>query len=306
MSEQVTPAFTPPPALSPEATRAADWLRDLSRVARTSRLYSSSNSVIETAREEFARKTGEGVEEGGGWASQTLPEEILFGEELIVRLPRRGPTRGATAQRLLSELPFRLYRDGVRELSLLPGIPRRDVDALVDAVALAWTDRNRADDVVTSLWQSNPTHIRVEAAPPEQVLYVATGVGAEGLASRGVGLGLGLPPRATRMTGDPARADLALLEALAHVSKSELGEKLDASSSDDLAAFFRLVIALESPGVPLALIALGTSRPARQRASAAATLTHLCAADPALLAPRLDDPRPEFVQAIVKILGHIR
>src|SRR5258708_12922109 len=91
MSEQVTPAFTPVPTLSPEATRAADWLRDLSRVARTSRLYSASNSVIETAREEFARKTGECVAESGGWTFQVLPEEILFADEFIVPPPPPPP-----------------------------------------------------------------------------------------------------------------------------------------------------------------------------------------------------------------------
>ena len=131
MSEETTPspAAPPPgPGLSPGAVLAADWLRDLSRTAKTARLYQSSNPVVEEARSELARATSEHVEAAGGWTFRITPEEILLDEELIIHPPRRGPQRGEAAQRLISELPFRLYRDGVRELTILPGIPRRDVD----------------------------------------------------------------------------------------------------------------------------------------------------------------------------------
>jgi hypothetical protein len=190
-------AGSPVPGLSPRAVAAAHWLRDLARTAKTTRLYATSNAAVEEARAEFARTTLSQVEEAGGWTIRILPEEILLEEESIVHPPRRGPTRGEAAQRLISELPFRLYRDGVRELEVLPGIPRRDVDALVDALALAWTERNRADDFVTALWQANPTHVRIVAAPPEQVLYASTGAGVPRESERGLGLSLGLPPVAT-------------------------------------------------------------------------------------------------------------
>jgi len=53
VSEETTPspAAPPPgPGLSPGAVLAADWLRDLSRTAKTARLYQSSNPVVEEAR----------------------------------------------------------------------------------------------------------------------------------------------------------------------------------------------------------------------------------------------------------------
>jgi HEAT repeat protein len=412
-------AGIPPPGLSPRAVSAAHWLRDLSRTAKTTRLYATSNATVEEARAEFARATLSQVEEAGGWTLQILPEEILLDEELIVHPPRRGPTRGETAQRLISELPFRLYRDGVRELTVLPGIPRRDVDALVDALALAWTERNRADDFVTALWQANPTHVRVVSAPPEQLLYASTGAGVPHESERGLGLSLGLPPVASdiraelgdrggpiglqRETGleespvagyfsaqrayeslrpegpaaqlrfleswghessrlwwdeardvfvllmklDPSEETRAVLvrfaitgvthgidcrrwtesaellhlvrwldpdgiwtadplrEAVAQHSDPELGESLDESTTDDLNAFLRLTMALEEPGIPLALAALGSVKSGRARAAASAALTYLCARNPHVLAPALDDRRPEFVRAIVTVLGHI-
>ncbi len=190
------------PGLSPGAVAAAEWLRDLSRTAKTTRLYRSANPVVDQARADFARLTKELLEAAGGWTFRITPEEILLGDEMIVHPHRRGAARGETAQRLISELPFRLYRDGVRELTLMPGIPDRDIDALVDALALSWTDRDRADDIVTALWQANPTHIRVDAAPPEQPLFVATGMGPPERADRGLGLGLGLPPLAAEIRGE--------------------------------------------------------------------------------------------------------
>ena len=203
--EDQAPETSSPPApagLSPAAQRVADWLRDLARTARTARLYRSTNFLLEDARESFARKTLEHLAEIGSFTLRVTPEEILYGEELLVHPPRRGATRGEAAQRLITELPFLLYRDGVRELTVLPGVPRRDLDALVDALAMAWSDRLRADDVVTALWQANPTHVRVEAAPPEQTLYVASGTGRLEASDRGLGLGLGLPPLAGELHGD--------------------------------------------------------------------------------------------------------
>jgi hypothetical protein len=81
----------------------------------------------------------------------------------------------------------------------LPDSAPRYRRALVDALALSWTDRDRADDIVTALWQANPTHIRVDAAPAEQPLFVATGLGAPAASDRGLGLGLGLPPLAAEL-----------------------------------------------------------------------------------------------------------
>jgi len=419
VSDAIAPNAGGPPGLSPRAVVGAHWLRDLSRTAKTSRLYATLNTALEEARAEFARATLSQVEEAGGWTFQILPEEILLDEELIVHPPKRGPARGETAQRLISELPFRLYRDGVRELTILPGIPRRDVDALVDALAITWSERNRADDFVTALWQANPTHVQVVAAPPEQVLYVAAGAGAPPKSERGLGLNLGLPPVASDiraelgdrggrvgiqtetgleqppvagyfsaqrayegLRGEMAGAQLRFIEswavesarpwwneaeeiflalescdrsqktrelltrfaitgvihaidrrrwaeadevlklvrrldvngagaaeplraAVAQHSDPELGDALDEASPEELNAFVHLALALGEPGIPLALAALRAVKNGRARAAASAALAMLCAADPAVLAPGLEDRRPGFVRAIVTILGHI-
>src|SRR5689334_774892 len=192
----------PPAGLSPSAIRVADWLRDLTRTAKTARLYATTNTVLTEAREGFARATDQLLEDLGTITVQVTPEELQYEGEHLVAPPRRGPSRGEAAQRLLSELPHVLYRDGIRGLTIRSGIPRRDIDALVDALAASWAEQLRADDLVTALWQANPTHVVVDSAPPEQTLYVATGSGAPETSDRGFGLGFGLPPTTGQLHGD--------------------------------------------------------------------------------------------------------
>ena len=188
--------------LSPPATRVADWLRDMARTAKSSRLYHTSNSLLVEARDAFAHATNQLLDDLGTITVQVSPEELQFEEERLVHPTKRGPGRGEAAQRLLTELPHVLYRDGVRSLSIRPGVPRHDVDALVDALAVSWAEQLHADDLVTALWQANPTHIHVESAPPEQTLYVATANGEPDASDRGFGLGFGLPPTAGEVHGD--------------------------------------------------------------------------------------------------------
>ena len=78
--EYVVPGEAPPTlGLSPAAAAAADWLRDLSRTAKTVRLYQSTNPVVEEAREHFARTTSETINRFGGWTLRITiddPEDI--------------------------------------------------------------------------------------------------------------------------------------------------------------------------------------------------------------------------------------
>jgi len=177
-------------------------LRDLARSAKTARLYRTSNSLLAEARDAFAALTHQLLLEFGTITIQVSPDELQFEEERLVHPPRRGPMRGESAQRLLSELPHVLYRDGVRSLSIRPGVPRHDIDALIDALAASWAEQLHADDLVTVLWQANPTHIHVESAPPEQTLYVATANGEPEASDRGFGLAFGLSPMASELHGD--------------------------------------------------------------------------------------------------------
>jgi HEAT repeat protein len=197
-----TGEIAPGGGLSESAARVADWLRDLTRTAKTARLYGMSNTILLEARAAFAGTTDSLLDELGQVRIQVAPDELHYDDQPLVRPPRRGPARGESAQRLLGELPGVLYRDGVRCLSVRQGIPRRDLDALIDALAMSWTEHLRADDLVTALWQANPTHIEIESAPPEQTLYVANGAGTPDTAHRGFGLGFGLPPAAGEIQGD--------------------------------------------------------------------------------------------------------
>jgi HEAT repeat protein len=62
-------------------------------------------------------------------------------------------------------LPF--YRDGVRTLTLSPGIETREVDAIVDAVLAVTAQAETDDDLVTLLWEAQLQHVDVDYVPAE-------------------------------------------------------------------------------------------------------------------------------------------
>ncbi len=78
---------------------------------------------------------------------------------------------------LLSEdspLPYRFYRDGIRQLTFRPGIPAKE---LVQLALIALSDAEHGEDLVSQLWRSGLSHVeylvldgfQLENVPDEQV-----------------------------------------------------------------------------------------------------------------------------------------
>jgi hypothetical protein len=188
-----------------DANAAADWFRDLARALRISRLYSPGNAIAVQARQRLAATLADQLERHGIWAFRITPTEIRLGDQPVVR-PAPATAGEEPRTGLLERLPFFLYRDGVRGITFLPGIPPRDVEAFVDALALGCVGVAGADDIVTSLWQANPTHIRLESLPLEQTLHLYSDPAEGGASQRGLGLSFGLPPVAQEIRGDLGQA----------------------------------------------------------------------------------------------------
>ncbi len=184
-----------------ELTLAAEWVRDLARTVKVVRLYRARNPVAVDTRGRLADSLASHLARFGSWSFRVTATEIWKGSEAIVKPePREG--REHAPPTLLEQLPFLFFRDGVRQMTFLPGIPPHDVDALVDALIEAWSDRGNIDDVVTFLWQANPTHLHLETVPFEQMLYVSTGPGNRPEGERGHGLAHGMAPETTEIHGN--------------------------------------------------------------------------------------------------------
>lgn len=160
---QSEPARVPPDesraetrADSPVARVVAGWLQQLSRTIKTCRLYDAANPTVVTFRRDLAAALEVVLNEFGAIQLRFTPQEIVLGET---------PLYAARAREDNLALPF--FRDGIRTLSLQPGIAQREVDALVNAF-LTVTQRSQEDsDLVTLLWEYELDHVGVEYVSTE-------------------------------------------------------------------------------------------------------------------------------------------
>jgi hypothetical protein len=65
-----------------------------------------------------------------------------------------------------SDLPTRLYRDGIRRLRVAPGIDEGEISRLLLVIATVIRPDDLSDDYVTQLWEANLPHVCVTAIDP--------------------------------------------------------------------------------------------------------------------------------------------
>ncbi len=160
--------------LSPEAQAAALWFRHLARGLKTARLYRTENPTVRGIRDQIADTLTEQLERCGAWKLRFTSSEIRFDDEVLVRPGARKPGGEAPIVAPEEQMPFLFYRDGVRGMTLQPGISRREIDALFEALRLAGSSAMTQDDLVTLLWQANLTHVQIEAVPLEQTIFLSS------------------------------------------------------------------------------------------------------------------------------------
>jgi hypothetical protein len=213
--------------LTPAGQATALWLRQLVRGIRTARLYRRENELSLQVREAVADGLQQLVGAHGEIDLRVGGTEIFLGLEQVVR-----PT-GEGMNDAIHSLPFILYRDGIRRLTLLPGITRREVDSLIDALTAVSAGANVQDDLVSLLWQDHLSHIVIESVPLEQVIYLnAPRPGAEGPG----GAVTGGPPDPG---GQELRGDLRQGRGGQGLHRDTFEDWARAESSPDAAALWR-------------------------------------------------------------------
>jgi hypothetical protein len=163
----------PPIELSEAAQEASAWLRLLARGLRTFRIYRGDNPVVVTVRTQLATSLAENLSRFGGWQLRFTPNRVYLEDEPVIQ-PDPPPPGEEVVRQVHHDLPFIFYRDGIRRLTLLPGIPSSDIQSLFEALTIAGHGPNAQDDLVTLLWQANLTHVRVESVPLEQTIYLSS------------------------------------------------------------------------------------------------------------------------------------
>lgn len=190
--------------LSPRGLACARWFRQLARGLKVIRIYGDqANDFTLSTTAHIADALNELLIDG--WLEFRIgPSEIHLEDEAVVRVRKKKTGSDEEVwHKPEEELPFQMYRDGIRRLRIQPGITPVELDTLLRALSTLGSIANKQDDVVTLLWQENLQHVQVEAAPLEQTILLSSrrGESGGGGGSHGHAFVAG-------GTGDPIRADL--------------------------------------------------------------------------------------------------
>ena len=166
---------------TPRGTAANAVVLALTRAARSFLLYDPKNEAIRHFLD-VLRETVEGYcEEHGDLPLVVRPFELVVDGE-VVYLDRDRER----------SLAFRLYRDGVRKVSLRADVTWPEVLKLLEVLSVRFVGvRQTEDDMVVLLWKAGFQHVEIEAVEgfvPDEELgsdQLTDDVGGAGGASRG-------------------------------------------------------------------------------------------------------------------------
>ncbi len=138
-----------PRAEADEAAPVEEVLRALAAALRSYKLYERSNPMVDRFVAVLRQKLAE------LW--DRTPQLRLQIEEDSIRWEGRivYPTGDAGG-----ELPFTFFKDGIRELTILPGFEEVEVLSLLNVLARAPVIREEEDDLITLLWHEDLDKLR--------------------------------------------------------------------------------------------------------------------------------------------------
>lgn len=181
--------------VSPLAISAVeDALRAFAKALRAVQLYLPNNPIraqsIDQTRQAFGRI----------WAHvspldiQVREASFMLDDRVVYQDVERG----------IESLPWLLYRDGVRSLTLMPGVEGSDLEALLLLLHKARSASSEDDDLVTMLWVTDLEFVNYRYVESNGANDFVTASGDRpGIATHNPGeLPLAVPPAETQAPGD--------------------------------------------------------------------------------------------------------
>jgi len=138
---------------SMEGIATNNALRALSRAARSFLLYEPRNQAIRNFLAEYRANMGATLSEHGAMELDIRPFEMTRAGEIVYI--ERDRERS---------LAFRLFRDGVRRITIQPEVPWEELLRLLEILSIRYTGiRQSEDDIVTLLWKAGFKSIGIAA-----------------------------------------------------------------------------------------------------------------------------------------------
>jgi len=136
---------------TPRARAAADAVMALARAARSFALYDASNTVIRQLIDAYRARFQAALGEFGELALDVAPTEIAQAGEVVYRDGDREKS-----------LAFKLFRDGMRRITIAPSAGWQELLTFLEVVALRYTAvRSQEEDAVTLLRKASLPSFRL-------------------------------------------------------------------------------------------------------------------------------------------------
>lgn len=156
---------------TPAGKATNEMLRALARTARSFLMYDTKNEAIKGFLEVYQAEAQKAFDAFGEMELEIRPFEMLRGGEVVYL--ERDRERS---------LAFRLFRDGVRKITIQPTVAWEELLRLLEIMSIRYTGINQQEeDIVTLLLKSGFAHIQISAVEgfvPDDEEYCADDISA--------------------------------------------------------------------------------------------------------------------------------
>lgn len=166
--QSVGPRHSAPGEPSPAARNLTEWFRQFDRLLRSARGYGADAAPVQQLRVRVIEGLLEALRFHAPLVLRVSPLEIFLRDEILVCAPHDDDESEKLA--MDRRLPFQLYRDGIRGITLPENTSEADIERFVDAAITMGAGAASDQDLVTLLWEAQLEHIRIDAATLEQSL----------------------------------------------------------------------------------------------------------------------------------------
>lgn len=166
------------PRVSPATRQMAEWFRNLDHLVQTARSMGATSPQVTHQRDLLAEQFVGLAEFHAPIVLRISPLEVWLRDELVVRGPEPDRTDLEPIER---RVPFILYRDGVRGITVDANATHHDAVVLLDAIAHVVGSPCSDEDLVTLMWRADLDGLRIEVAPLEPPSLAQTGETGESL-----------------------------------------------------------------------------------------------------------------------------
>lgn len=145
--------------IHPAANNAVEnFCKALARACREHQMYPEHHTLRETGFQQLVAATEHALDLAAPIRLVLSETDIRFADQIVYSGPlERG------------NLAFVMFRDGLRELLIYPGVEREELQQLVECIASAEAPESVDQDLVTMLWESDLAHIDYVVADPLEI-----------------------------------------------------------------------------------------------------------------------------------------